>query len=57
MGIATHQKEAWAVGIAAQVALEVSELPDRTSPEDQPHMMLVSASELIEIISHTLTEK
>ncbi len=32
------------------VALSVAEIPDRTSPDDQPEMMLVTSEELIGII-------
>lgn len=35
---------------AAEVILRVSGLPDRTSPDDQPDMMLVTAEELEDII-------
>ena len=35
---------------AVNVAVEVSELPDRTSPDDWPEVMLVTASELSAII-------
>jgi hypothetical protein len=55
MGIAPHQEQAWAAGIAEQVCRDVAELPDRTSPEDQPDMMLVTAEELAEIITRQLT--
>ncbi len=33
------------------VIRDVAELPDRTSPEDQPKMMLVSAAELRAILN------
>lgn len=39
--------------LAGKVIQEVSELPDRTSPEDQPEMMLVSADELRGIVRDT----
>lgn len=40
-----------AADYATRVIREVAELPDRTSPEDQPEMMLVSADELRTILS------
>jgi len=39
-----------ALEIAADILQEVSELPDRTSPPDQPDMMLVSRDELQNIV-------
>jgi hypothetical protein len=36
--------------IARKIARDVAELPDRTRPEGQPEMMLVTADELIDII-------
>ena len=36
--------------IAQGIARDVAELPDRTSPDDQPDMMLVSAKELEAIV-------
>lgn len=36
--------------IAEEIVREVAELPDRTSPEDQPEMMLVTADELKAIV-------
>lgn len=50
------QYDAWeharaeAEKIAAKVVREVSELPDRTSPDFAPDMMLVSAAELRAIV-------
>lgn len=38
-----------------QVLREVSELPDRTSPDDQPDMMLVTYSELESILREALS--
>jgi hypothetical protein len=42
--------------IAEEIIREVSELPDRTSPADQPDMMLVTADELRGIILSNLAE-
>lgn len=36
--------------IAQSIVSDVAELPDRTSPEDQPDMMLVTADELTAIV-------
>lgn len=36
--------------IADGIVKGVAELPDRTSPDDQPDMMLVTADELTEIV-------
>jgi hypothetical protein len=38
----------------AEIIREVSELPDRTSPDDQHDMMLVTADELHKIVSDAL---
>lgn len=38
-----------------QIVREVAELPDRTSPEDQPEMMLVSGDELRVILALALS--
>jgi hypothetical protein len=38
------------------VLREVAELPDRTSPDDEPDMMLVTADELKTIICTRLNE-
>ncbi|MBG6161510.1 hypothetical protein IWQ54_001160 [Labrenzia sp. EL_195] len=38
------------------VVQDVSELPDRASPKDQPEMMLVSANELQTIIWRNMFE-
>jgi hypothetical protein len=35
---------------------DVAELPDRTSPDDEPDMMLVTADELARIIRERLSE-
>lgn len=40
--------------IITQIIREVAELPDRTSPEDRPEMMLVSCDELEGILEATL---
>ena len=36
------------------IVRDVAELPDRTSPDDQPEMMLVAANELRGILSHRI---
>ena len=36
---------------------DIAELPDRTSPSDQPEMMLVTEDELRVILERYLTEK
>jgi hypothetical protein len=38
------------------VLSDVAELPDRTSPEDEPDMMLVTAEELKTILCQRLSE-
>lgn len=40
--------------IAQSIVSDVAELGDRTSPEDQPEMMLVSADELTAIVMANL---
>lgn len=40
----------------AGIVRDVAELPDRTSPADQPEMMLVTQDELSEIIRRALCE-
>lgn len=40
--------------IVAGVVRDVAELPDRTSPGDQPEMMLVSSDELGDIVRRHL---
>ena len=40
--------------IAALIVREVAELPDRTSPDDWPEAMLVTADELTEIVRSIL---
>lgn len=40
--------------LADAIILDVAELPDRTSPEDEPDMMLVTAEELRAIIARNL---
>lgn len=39
--------------LADRVVLDVAEIPDRTSPDDQPEIMLVKDSELRSIIYNT----
>ncbi|MCG6203660.1 hypothetical protein LPW26_03340 [Rhodopseudomonas sp. HC1] len=41
--------------IISEIIEEVSELPDRTSPADQPDMMLVTADELEAILRDRLS--
>jgi hypothetical protein len=41
--------------LACLIVRDVAELPDRTSPEDQPDMMLVTADELRSIVCAALT--
>lgn len=43
-----------AAQIAVDVARDVAELPDRTSPPDEPMLMLVTERELLEILHHHL---
>jgi NTP pyrophosphatase (non-canonical NTP hydrolase) len=52
---ATPQPDAAGEGLAEQIVREVAELPDRTSPEDQPDMMLVTADELAAIVRAALS--
>ncbi|WP_308718955.1 hypothetical protein [Komagataeibacter xylinus] len=40
--------------VAVRVARDVAELPDRTSPDGNPDMMLVTAEELTEIVRRAL---
>lgn len=40
--------------IAAQIVRDVAELPDRTSPDDAPEMMLVTREELEVIVLNAL---
>ncbi|MFZ5713077.1 MAG: hypothetical protein ACOY3N_09575 [Bradyrhizobium sp.] len=40
--------------LAAEICRAVAELPDRTSPEDRPDMMLVTADELFDILCDRL---
>jgi hypothetical protein len=42
--------------LADRIVLAVAELPGRSSPEDQPEMMLVSDTELREIIISAIEE-
>jgi hypothetical protein len=41
--------------IAERVVRDVAELPDRTSPDDQPDMMLVTAEELKGIVINAVS--
>lgn len=50
--IITRQNER----IVANILREVAELPDRTSPENAPDMMLVSADELRAIVLAALKQ-
>lgn len=43
--------------VAAQIVQDVAELPDRTSPDDWPDAMLVTADELAEIVRLALKEQ
>ncbi len=43
--------------VVDQIVRDVAELPDRTSPEDQPDMMLVTADELTLIVRRVLTQE
>lgn len=45
--ITKDQLDAW----MSNIIREVAELPDRTSPSDQPEMMLVTSAELKEILT------
>jgi hypothetical protein len=42
--------------IIERVLQDVCELPDRTSPDDQPEMMLVTGEELETILENALTQ-
>lgn len=42
--------------LVSRICTEVSELPDRTSPDDAPEMMLVTAQELSDIVRAQITE-
>ncbi len=46
---ALHE-QAEAEAFAAAVVLDVCEIPDRNSPDDQPEMMLVTGPELHSIV-------
>lgn len=48
--------EVLAKHFARCIVLRVAELPDRTSPEDWPEAMLVTADELTEIVESELVE-
>jgi len=45
-----YSPERWARAFAVDIAVAVAELPDRSSPDDWPEAMLVTASELSAII-------
>lgn len=47
--------EGWQHRAVAEILVDVAELPDRTSPEDQPDMMLVTANELRDIVLSALS--
>lgn len=40
--------------IACRLAIDVAELPDRTSPDDYPNHLLVTAGELIDMVEGRL---
>lgn len=42
--------------VAARVVQDVAELPDRTSPDDWPEAMLVTADELTAIVERALQD-
>lgn len=44
------------VEVTRRIVVDVAEIPDRTSPEDQPEMMLVKDSELRRIVHDRLME-
>lgn len=50
---ATPEPDSW----IADVLRDVAELPDRSSPDDQPDMMLVTAEELREILESRAPEQ
>lgn len=39
------------------IVRDVAELPDRTSPEDQPEMMMVTSEELLDIVRVALAPR
>lgn len=43
--------------IAEEIVREICELPDRTSPPDQPEMLMFSASELAVLIENILISR
>jgi len=43
-------------GLIEDIIRDIAELPDRTSPADQPDMMLVSADELRGILMFYLSD-
>jgi len=48
------QSELQKLDIVADICMSVAELPDRTSPEDRPDMMLVTHDELQQIVTDAL---
>lgn len=44
------------IDLPEMVVRDVAELPDRTSPDDQPDMMLVTAAELDRIVTSRIAE-
>lgn len=48
--------QAFAERVASNVCLAVAELPDRSSPDDQPEMMLVTQTELSDLIGTAIEE-
>ena len=45
-----YDPKRWAMQFGVDIAVAVSELPDRTSPDDWPEAMLVTASEISAIV-------
>lgn len=45
-----HNRNAMITLLVRQIVTDVSELPDRTSPDGEPHMMMVTATELANIV-------
>jgi hypothetical protein len=48
------QERNWKLDVVADICQAVAELPDRTSPDDQPDMMLVTHDELQQIVTDAL---
>lgn len=53
---AASEPSASAALFAGKLVREVCELPDRTSPEDQPDMLLVTCQELEQLTQHYITD-